>query len=145
MTEQRVYLQLHLTLNSILFQLATVRFSLFLCQMYLCFFFFFASVTFWTVPSICWQLFWLLAAQTLTVNGMSPFFYSFLLSWEMLLNASQPFSPWGGVGCCGGRTVAVREDGGMGAGRRNDKTRREGGFVVDRLTSLSFRYAFSFL
>lgn len=29
--------------------------------------------------------------------------------------------------------MAVREDGGMGAGLRNDKTRREGGFVVDRL------------
>lgn len=54
----------------------------------------FVSVAFWTVPSFCWQLFWLLAAQTLTVNGTSPFFYSFLLCWE-LLNASQPFLPGG--------------------------------------------------
>lgn len=59
------------------------------------FFFFCASVAFWTVPSICWQLFRLLAAQTLTVNGTSPFFYSFPPPWEMLLNASQPFLPGG--------------------------------------------------
>lgn len=60
--------------------------------------FFGASAASWTVPNICWQWFRLLAAQTLTVNGTSPFFYSFLPPWEMLLNASQPFLPGGGGG-----------------------------------------------
>lgn len=118
--------------------------------MYL-FIFFFVSVAFWTVTSICWQLFWLLAAQTLTVNGTSPFFYSFLLSREMLLNASQPFLPvgWGGGW---GDIVSGGEDsdGGGGVwwgqtGATVEKSCRDGGVIrhVGKVWCVGLSYSLS--
>lgn len=79
--------------------------------------FFGALVAFWTVPSICWQLFGLLAAQTLTVNGTSPFFYSFSPPWETVLNATQPFLPGGGEVAVVGVVVSTGKQNGGGEKR----------------------------